>query len=42
MKRVFFSFHYEEDCYVSQVKQIGAIDGQKIVSSNDWEQVKRG
>lgn len=43
MKRVFFSFHYEEDCWrVSQVKQIGAIDGQKIVSSNDWEQVKRG
>ena len=43
MKRVFYSFHYDNDCWrVSQIKQIGSIEGQKVVSANEWESVKRG
>lgn len=44
MKRqVFFSFHYQPDAWrASQVRNIGALDGNTPVSDNDWEQVKRG
>jgi hypothetical protein len=42
-RRVFYSFHYDADCWrTSQVRNIGAIDGSKVASDNDWEQVKRG
>ena len=42
-RRVFFSFHYEPDASrASQVRNIGALDGNSPVSDNDWEQVKRG
>ena len=44
MKRqVFYSFHYELDNWrASQVRNIGAIEGNKPVSDNKWEEIKRG
>ncbi len=41
---VFYSFHYKPDCWrASQVRNIGAIDGNTPVSDNDWEAItKRG
>ena len=42
-RRVFFSFHYKPDNWrVSQVRNMGMIDGNRAVSDNDWEAVKRG
>ena len=42
-KSVFYSFHYKPDCWrVSQVKQMGVIEGQPLLSSNDWEEVEKG
>ena len=41
-KRVFFSFHYERDNWrVSQVRNIGAVAGQPVLSGNEWEAVKK-
>ena len=43
MRKVFYSFHYANDAWrTSQVRNIRAIEGNKPVSDNDWEQVKRG
>lgn len=42
-RRVFYSFHYKPDNWrVSQVRNIGAIDGNKPASDNDWETVTKG
>ena len=42
MRKVFFSFHYDRDIWrVSQIKNIGVVEGQKICNSNVWEKVKR-
>ena len=42
-RQVFFSFDYDEDVMrVAQVKNIGAIEGETIVSTNEWETIKRG
>ena len=44
MKRqVFFSFHYEEDCWrVQQVKNMGVVeDSTPLLSGNEWEEVKK-
>lgn len=43
MKRqVFYSFHYERDNWrVQQVINMGVVEGSKILSSNDWEEVKK-
>jgi len=42
-RQVFHSFHYKRDSWrVQQVKQIGVIEGQPLLSSNQWEQIKRG
>ncbi len=42
-RRVFYSFHYKEDSWrVSQVRNIGALEGNMPASDNDWEQVKKG
>lgn len=43
MKRqVFYSFHYKNDVRrVSQVRNIGALEDNKPVSDNEWEEVKR-
>jgi hypothetical protein len=41
-RRVFHSFHYQRDAYrVQQVRNMGVIEGQQLLSSNDWEAVKR-
>ncbi len=42
-RRVFYSFHYKPDATrASQVRQIGAIEGNKPASDNDWEKVTSG
>lgn len=42
-RRVFYSFHYDNDCWrTQQVRNIGFIEGNRPVSSNDWETVKKG
>lgn len=42
MRQVFFSFHYSNDSWrVQQIRNMGVIDGNTPVSSNDWEEVKR-
>jgi len=42
-RRVFFSFYYKGDGWrASQVRNIGALDGNAPCSDNDWEQVKKG
>lgn len=39
-RRVFFSFHYKLDSWrVSQVKNMGALEGQPLLSANAWEDV---
>ena len=39
---VFYSFHYGRDAWrVQQVVQMGAVEGQRILNSQDWQQVKR-
>lgn len=41
-RRVFFSFYYSDDSSrVQQVKNMGVVEGQKIMYSNEWETVKR-
>ena len=40
---VFFSFHYGNDVMrVQLVRNIGTLEGNTVVSANDWETVKRG
>src|SRR5688572_2656429 len=42
-RRCFFSFHYQPDCHrASQVRQIGAIEGNRPATDNDWQTVKGG
>lgn len=42
-RKVFFSFHFDRDSQrVSQVKNMGVVEGQPILSSNAWEDVKEG
>lgn len=39
---VYFSFHYDRDNWrVQQVMQMGALDGQRLLNSQSWEEVKR-
>jgi Thoeris protein ThsB, TIR-like domain len=39
----FFSFHFANDAWrASQVRNMGVVDGNKPVSDNDWEKVKKG
>ena len=41
--RAFYSFHYKPDNWrAATVRNIGAIEGNKPASDNDWETVKRG
>ena len=43
MKRVFLSFHYKNDNWrVQQIKNIGSIEEQPLLSYNEWEEIKRG
>ena len=42
-RRVFYSFYFKQDSQrVSQVKNMGVVEGQPILSSNEWEEVKKG
>ena len=42
-RQVFYSFHYKPDAMrASQVRQIGALEGNKPASDNDWEKVTGG
>lgn len=42
-RRVFFSFHYKPDNWrTSQVRNMGVLEGNRPVTDNDWEQIKRG
>lgn len=42
-RRTFFSFHFEPDNWrASQVRNMGVVEGNKPVSDNDWEKVKKG
>ena len=42
-RRVFFSFHYEADNWrASKVRNIGMVEGNRPVTDNKWEQIKRG
>lgn len=41
-KSVFYSFHYDRDSWrVQQIIQMGALEGQTILSAQRWEEVKR-
>lgn len=40
-RQVFYSFHYDNDVMrVHQIRNIGALDGNRPASPNDWEVVK--
>lgn len=42
MRRVFFSFHFDNDFWrTQQVRNIGALEGQTVCTPNAWEEVKR-
>ena len=42
-RRAFFSFHYKPDAArAAQVRQIGAIEGNKPATDNDWETITGG
>ncbi|ACD89663.1 Domain of unknown function DUF1863 [Chlorobium limicola DSM 245] len=42
-RRVFYSFHYKPDVIrASQVRQIGAIEGNKSATDNEWEKITSG
>ncbi|CAC9605541.1 hypothetical protein [uncultured Gammaproteobacteria bacterium] len=42
-RRIFYSFHYKPDVMrVSQVRNIGTLEGNKPATDNDWETVKGG
>lgn len=42
-RKVFYSFHYQVDSWrVSQVKNMGSVEGQPLLSSNEWEDVAAG
>ena len=41
-RQVFYSFHFDNDVMrVQQIRNIGAIEDNKPISANDWEEVKR-
>ncbi|QEH79304.1 TIR domain-containing protein [Sphingomonas sp. C8-2] len=41
-KKCFLSFHYKPDCWrVQQVKNMGKIEEQPLLSSNSWETIKQ-
>ncbi|MBA2852987.1 hypothetical protein HNP89_000944 [Methanococcus maripaludis] len=42
-RKVFYSFHYKPDVHrVARIRNIGAIEGNKPASDNDWEKVTNG
>lgn len=42
-RRAFYSFHYKPDNWrASQIRNIGAIEGNTPVSDNEWETITKG
>lgn len=42
-RQIFYSFHYSNDVMrVQQIRNIGALEENKPVSANEWENVKKG
>lgn len=42
-RRVFYSFHYKPDNWrASKVRNIGAIEGNRPATDNDWESITKG
>jgi len=42
-RRAFYSFHYKPDNWrASQVRTMGLLEGNKPVTDNDWETIKKG
>lgn len=42
MRKVFFSFHHKNDIFrTNEVRNIGTIEGNKPVISNDWEKIEK-
>jgi hypothetical protein len=42
-RKTFFSFHYDVDAWrASQVRNMGALEGNAPCSDNDWETIKKG
>jgi len=41
-RQIFYSFHFDNDVMrVQQIRNVGAIEDNKPVSVNDWEELKR-
>ncbi len=41
-RQVFYSFHYRPDCWrAAQVRNIGAIEGNRPAPDNDWETISK-
>src|SRR6266496_975887 len=42
-RRCFYSFHYDADvARAAQVRQIGAIEGNRQATDNEWETITKG
>jgi hypothetical protein len=42
-RKVFYSFHYEADCWrAAKIRNAGVVEGNVPVSDNDWEDVTSG
>lgn len=42
-RKVFYSFHYQNDAWrVQKVMNMGAVEGQPLLGSQQWEDVARG
>ena len=42
-RRVFFSFHYEADSWrAAQIRNAGVVEGNRPVTDNQWESIRRG
>ena len=43
IRQCFYSFHYQQDSWrVSQIRNIGIVEGNKAASDNDWETLATG
>ena len=41
-RHVFYSFYYKPDCWrIQQVRNIGTIEGQRMLHANEWESIER-
>jgi len=41
-RQIFYSFYYDDDVFrVQQIRNIGALEDNKPVSPNEWEQIKK-